>query len=138
MGEEIKKMVEWFEELLETDGIKLAFGNDFSDDCSTYGHLYDIDSLYLTRRVLYFDKSTKKLMTHAPGGSNWRRNSNIRRLAFGSNVRWVMSSEIRGENIIEPSWVLVEDNNINILKSRDIRSRRFEELCNSIVESIYS
>lgn len=138
MCEKIKKMIEWFEELLETDGIKLAFGNDFSDDCSVYDCLYDIDELYLARKILYFDKSAKKLMTHAPGGCYWRRNSNIRRVVFSENVRWVMANEIRNADIISSGYVLVEDNNRNIIKSKDIISNRFVRLCDSMAETRYS
>lgn len=125
MGEEIKQMVKWFEELLEVDGIQLRFGSDFSDGCSSCKKLYDIDGKYLTRKILYFDKSNKTLMTHAPGGSHWLRNNNMQKIVFNENVRWVMDYEIRGVDVIGPTWVVVEDNKHNVLKSRDIITSRF-------------
>ena len=126
MDENIEKRIKWFESLLNVDGIKLAFGPDFSDDCSSYE--YGIDQEYLSRKVLYFDKETNRLMTHAPGGSHWRRNSNILKISSNENFRWVLSAAIEGKMELLPKYrivyVLVETNDWHVVLEKDINGEQ--------------
>lgn len=111
MDNEVREIIEWFENLLDVDGLTFKYSKDNLDASILNG--YEFEREVLTRKLLYFDPTNNVITTHSPYGTHWENRKDVKKIVSTDNFRWCCKGD-EYLSCFRPSYIELEDYNGDI------------------------